>query len=450
MPAKTTQKRTARTQQSVQRKAPKAGDNPVAREKPLHEQFQRIGGGLTPVEVSHILQQADSGQPARLLDLFNESRQKDGHLQGICYTREIAVSKLDLELVIPEKPSRKEKKAEKVCRQILEEFEGWPQLIEHLTGSFTPGHATSQLFWTEREGMLIPVRAGHLPARDFIFERTTGQLRYATRPGDTTGVDLLEQFPGRIIQVRRRITGDVPVREGLVRVLVWGALFRNWTFRDWIALGEVGWKPWRIGKFTKNASKQDKNSLVDLLERIGSQGIGVIPESVELQVEWPKGMAPGTGGSGTHHQLFQTCGFEMSKAVLGQTTTIEPGANGDRASTETRDRVRSDIREADAVAVAAALRAHLFAPAVAANVGADVRVPVPWFATEESVDQLSFAQAVEKLKTAGVRIPAKWVRDEVGMPEPKEGEEILGGSEDDDEDQDDGDQKPDSEGSEDA
>jgi phage gp29-like protein len=115
----------------------------------------------------------------------------------------------------------------------------------------------------------------------------------------------------------------------------------------------------------------------------------------------------------------------MSKATIGTTTTLESGPNGDRASAETRDKVRSDIREADCRAVAGPLRRHLFIPAVAVNLGADVRCPVPWFQTEESEDRKHFAEAVKTLVEAGLDVPAKWVRDEVGMPEPLEGEETL-------------------------
>lgn len=404
-----------------------AGQGRLVREKPLYEQFQRIGGGIGPVEVTSILQMADMGQPARLIDLGNESREKDGHLQSCCGTRDRAVALCDLAFIeAPHDARLKDKKAVELCYRIVDEFENWPLLVEHLTSSWFAGHATAELVWHKtKDGLLLPHKVRTIHQRDFVFAQSDGSLRYARYEGDAVGVDLVAENPGRIIQLQRRIVGDVQVREGLVRILVWAALLRNWTLRDWIALGEIGWKPWRIGVYEKGASQKDIDELVSLLERIGSTGAGAIPETTKLEVEWPKGMAPGTGGSGTHIQLFDTLGREISKAVLGQTTSIESGPNGARAADQIRDEIRLDIRESDAVAVASALRDHLFAPAVALNRPEGSRVPVPWFQTDEAVDQVQFATAIEKLHAARVRIPAKWVRDEIGMPEPLEGDEVL-------------------------
>src|SRR6185503_14998611 len=93
---------------------------PVVGSKPLWDQFQRIGGGLTPVEVSSIVREADAGQPARLVDLFNESREKDGHLQSVCGTRERAVSLCDLSFVIPDNVDSGEKLKDKKSRELCQ------------------------------------------------------------------------------------------------------------------------------------------------------------------------------------------------------------------------------------------------------------------------------------------------------------------------------------------
>jgi phage gp29-like protein len=382
---------------------------------------------------------ADMGQPAQLVDLFNESRQKDGHLQGICYTRDIAVSLCGLDFVELDEDTakRKDKKAIKLCRRIRDEFEDFGKLVEHLTGAYVTGHATAEIKWKKTDdGLLLPYAYESISARDFVFNQKRGQLRYARFQGDIEGIDLLAENPGRIVQIQRRITGDVQVREGLIRCLVWAALFRNWSLKDWIALGEIGWKPWRLATYKKGASQKDIDELMLMLERLGATGVAAIPETTEINIEWPKGMAPGTGGSSTHRELLDTMGREMSKATLGQTTSMEPGPNGSRASDEVRDKVRADIREEDAVSTAACLLRQLFRIAVAVNIGNDVACPVPWFQTDESVDQLAFAQAVKNLADAGVRIPSKWVRDEIGAPEPKDGEEVIGEAEEEPEPED--------------
>src|SRR5688572_21930076 len=108
--------------------SPSKLEQPTAnvRAKPLNEQFQRIGAGLTPDQVSNILREADSGKPARLVELFNESRQKDGHLQGICGTRDGAVALCPLTFIVPEEADAKAKEAVSLCQRVVDEFDNWP------------------------------------------------------------------------------------------------------------------------------------------------------------------------------------------------------------------------------------------------------------------------------------------------------------------------------------
>lgn len=411
---------------------------PVVGSRPLHEQYQRIGGGLTPQQVSWIIAEADAGNPARLIDLANESRQKDGHLQSVAGTRDGAVAQCDLDFVVPERPTikstgpnkrkgKKDQRAVRLCRRVVDDFENWPALVEHLSSSWFPGHATAEIFWKKTsDGLLLPYKAKPIFPRNFVFSQNAGELRYVPTVGSSIEVDLLADNPGRIVQLQRRIVGDVPAREGLLRLLVWSALFRNWTFRDWIALGEVAWKPWRLGKYKAGTHQSDIDKLTQALEDIGANGVGTFPEDADVTIEWPKGNQ--SSSRGTHIELYEAIGREMSKAVLGQTTSVESGPNGDRAATQTRDQIRLDKREQDAVAVAAALKSHLFSWVVRVNLGEDVLVPTPWFQTDEAVDQVQFATMVEKLAPF-MRIPARWVRDETGMPEPKEGDELLSGME---------------------
>jgi len=396
---------------------------PVVQGKPLWEQFSRIGGGITPLDVSNLIRQADAGQPASFVDLTFELRQKDSQFQSACGTRDRAVALVDLEFVEPKDATPAEKEAVETCRRVRDDFENWPTLIEHLTSSYLFGHATAEVSWKKTsDGLVLPYKAQAINARDFIFRQSDGALRYRVGVLDSQGADLLGDNPGRIVQLQRRITGDVAAREGLARVINWAALLRNWDLRDWVAFGEIGWKPWRIGTFKAGAHQKDIDDLVSALERIGSTGIGAFPEATEAKIEWPKGSGSGTS---VHRELFDTLGREIAKCVIGTSTTLDAGPNGDRGGVAARDQVRTDVRESDARAVAAALRYQLFVPVVAVNHGDKVRAPVPWFQTEEAADRKEFSEAVMNLVESGAKIPAKWVSDEVGYPLPIEGEDVL-------------------------
>lgn len=414
---------------------------PIIRPLPLSLQIQRIGGNITPAQVSDILREADVGYMWRLVDLANESRQKDCHLQSVLYTRESAVASLDWAVLPARKPGREKplSKDVRIARFIDDalrqttapaglagDLVGFTDAIAHLNGAVYYGHGVCETMLTRTPAdFIVPVGFSKISPRRFRYSLSTSRLEWWDASGGDAGngVDLMRTYPGRFIQHQPRINGDVPCREGLVRVLMWAALFRNWDIRDWMSLAELAWKPWRTGAYQKGASQEDIENLETILDAMSSSGVAVYPHTTEVKVEWPKN--PPSSGS-THGELAAFMGAEMSKAALGQTLTTEAGSRGARALGEVHDVVRKDIREADAVALAATLRRDLIAPLVRMNFGPTAAIPDFRFLTDDAVDLVSFGQGVKSLTEAGTRIPQAWVRDRAGIPEPREDEECLG------------------------
>ena len=401
---------------------------------PLFQQFNRIGGNLTPGEVSSILRQADSGHIERYIDLLNESRQKDGHLQSILGTREMAVKRLSWKVVVPDDASERERAAADLMNEVWHETAGGeddsvgtPDMLHHLQLAPYYGFSVPETNWMVDSGRMIPEGWWLTPHRRFIFDLRDGKLKHSDFGRQSAGVDLRVEHPGKFIQYQPIINGDVKAREGLGRVLVWAALFRNWDLRDWLTLAEIGWKPWRLGQYKKGANKEDIAALVNALKSITTSGVAVLPETAELEIKWPEGQVVSTqGGKSAHSELFGTLKDEMSKAVLGQTLTSDSGDKGTKALGTVHERVREDIRDGDAWSIAAVLRRDLWTPLVSLNFGDEIRVPAHVPITDEDVDMLAFSDAVEKLRQGGMtQIGQKWVRDQLNIPEPADGDELI-------------------------
>lgn len=417
----------------------------VINQLPLSMQLTRIGGNLTPVQVSSYIRQADVGTMSGLMDLANEARQKDCHLQGILGTREMALAGLEYQVKPFVAPGKKKPKAADV--KIAELVESWltavdgdigvsnsPDplqdfrgLIAHLNGAPYYGYAVSENILAKRDGYIVPVGFSNIAPRRFIFDLESGTLKWCdinAGMGMAQAVNLLAKYPGKFVQYQPRINGDVGCREGLVRPLMWAALFRNWDVRDWMSLAELAWKPWRTGEYVKGADEEDIDILISILENMTSSGVAVYPETAKVHVEWPKN--PVSGDKGTHAQLAEFLAAEMSKCVLGQTLTTEAGSKGARALGEVHDKVRGDIKQSDARGVGAVIRRHLIAPLVRMNFGVNANIPGFEFVTDEAADIQVFSTGVSTLKLAGLKIPTKWVYDRVGMPVPDDDDEILG------------------------
>lgn len=402
-------------------------DQPLVDDQELWRQFRRIGGNLTPQDVSNIILEADTGNICRFVDLANEARQKDGHLHSVLQTRELAVKGLEWDLKAPRDASDEEKKATAEMKAVLEDSENFPDLLHHLTGAGVfHGHSTAETMYRldaiGGKPFLVPFKWRRIHPNRFAFSPKNGQLLFTQ--DNVNGIDLLSEFPGKFVQYQPIVNGDAAAREGLARILVWQALFRNWDLRDWLQYGEVGWKPWRIGTYEKDGVNQkDIEALRRALKNLGTTGSALLPSTVKMDVEWPKGV--GNTITSSHKELFDQMGTEMSKTVLGQTLTTEQGNRGSQALGNVQDRVRGDILVADAVSEAAVITRQVIRPFYALNYSDRLRPARFIFRTEESVDLLMFSKAMNELKKAGLRIPAEWVRSQGGIPNPKEGEEVL-------------------------
>jgi phage gp29-like protein len=397
----------------------------------IWESFSRICGSATPQQVSAIFRQADMGQMVAYCDLLADARTKDGSLQSYLGTRELAVAGTDWELVFPgetkkTKRTRGARQKAFIYEALREPTVEFEKLIAHLTGAIYPGWAVAETVTRkDSRGRIVPRRFILQPARRFGFRNDDSKLVWRDNHTSQQDVDFQADWPGRFLVAQPRITGDAPQREGLGRVTNWASLFRNWTIGDWLKLAEIAWKPWRIGKFKIKSNKDDRLALERALAKLTTSGVASLSENVDLQIAWPGGTA--TSSKPTHSELCDYLGREMAKAILGQTLTSDSGKVGSQALGKVHNEVRHDILEFDARWVASVITRDLIAPLVRANFGASSPIPRFRFITEDSADLESFSKSLVNLGTARMKVPAAWARDQIGMPAPDKGEELVGG-----------------------
>ncbi len=124
------------------------------------------------------------------------------------------------------------------------------------------------------------------------------------------------------------------------------------------------------------------------------------------------------------------CNREMSKAVLGQTlTTDTQGSTGTYAAGKIQAEVRQDILEADKKGCEGTIRLQVLRPLVGFNFGWDKAIPKFALLIQDSPDLKTDSEMVKNLASvpgAAKRIPAVWINEHFGIPEPQEGEETLG------------------------
>ena len=203
-------------------------------------------------------------------------------------------------------------------------------------------------------------------------------------------------------------------RAGVLRVVGWMYLLKNFALKDWAAFNEVFGMPLRLGKYDPAASPADREALLQAVRHLGSDAAGVISKATEIEF-----VEAGSQGSKTnpYQAMADFCNREMSKAVLGQTlTTDTTGSTGSYAAAKIHGEVRRDLVEADAQALATTLREQLLRPLVGFNFGWDR--PLPWFRFkyEEEEDLKTLSEVYRNLAALGVPLNAEHLAERFGVP----------------------------------
>jgi phage gp29-like protein len=116
---------------------------------------------------------------------------------------------------------------------------------------------------------------------------------------------------------------------------------------------------------------------------------------------------------------------QISKLVLGQTMTTDDGAS--LAQSKTHEEVRQDIADSDIQQIIETLNSALAIPYINLNFGEQENYPKIdlYKPDEKNIEQI--ISAVEKLGPQGLKIKADEMRSLLGLANPDEGDETIGG-----------------------
>ena len=353
---------------------------------------------------------------AAQMELFEEMEEKDAHLFSQMQTRKLAVTGLDLERRSPFPPDDEQDKAiaEWIKDRSFLGIENLDDILTDLLDAIGKGVSIMEIIWgVDSDGFNVIEDIRYVHQKKLVWDWETDDMLVCT-----------EQFPNGIhlpknkfVVHRYKAKSGHPSRAGIMRIVSWMYLFKNYTVKDWVSFCEVYGMPLRIGKYDPGASEADKQELLDAIVRIGSDAAGIIPETTMIEFK----EANKTTSADIYEQLARYCDEQISKAILGQTLTSDSGG-GSYAQSKTHNEVRHDLTAADAKALAVTIRRDIIRPLVEYNFGADANVPFIRFNSDEEEDQ---KEAVDMYRTLvcdmGLSCPASHVYKRFSIPEPEEG-----------------------------
>jgi phage gp29-like protein len=381
----------------------------------VHHQYS--SAGLIPQRLAQYMRQADEGDALAYLELAEQIEEKDGHYVGVLGQRKRAVTGLEITVEAASEEPRDQQIAQLV-RDWVERDELRSDLFD-IMDAVGKGYSVCEIIWNnDNPGVWTIERIEWRDPRWFGFDRIDG--RTVMLKGD--GGMLQPLTPWKFIVHQVKAKSGIPIRGGIVRPCAWYWLYKNFSLRDWVIFAEAYGQPLRIGKYGAGSSDEDRRVLLRAVANLGSDAGAIVPDS--MSIEFIKDMNQ-TGSVDLFERLSKYCDEQISKAVLGQTTTSDSLSGGGLAGNQSHNDVRGDIADDDAASLASTLNRQLVKPLVDINFGQQKKYPRIRMRRPESVDLYPTIAALQAFVGMGGKVSSKRAADMLSLPVAAENEEVL-------------------------
>lgn len=380
-----------------------------------HTSNQQVNG-MTPVKLASILRAADNGDPEAFFELAEQIEELDPHYVAQLATRKRSVAQLPITVRAASDSADHQKHAEFV-RQWVEGGVLRSNLFDMLDAI---GKAISfmEVDWQVRHGHLCPVKLEWRTQRWFTFDRLDGDTPLLRDVGGDQPLT-----PHKFVVHRSKVKSGLTIRSGIARIAVWYWMFKSFTVKDWAIFCQNYGQPIRIGKYGRGATEAEKDVLWRAVSGIAGDCAAIMPR--EMLVEFHE-VGSKSSSTDMYERRSDWHNREVSKLVLGQTTTTDAVSGGHAVAKEHR-LVQEDIERSDALDASDSLNGQLVPNMVAFNYGPQDHYPIIAIGRPDEVPIEIFSSAFEKLAPHGLTAEAGWLRDRLGIPAPKDGAEIIGG-----------------------
>jgi phage gp29-like protein len=386
---------------------------------------------LRPWTIVEILEEADAGDPYRLIELEEEMVEKDGKIEAILGARTKSIQGLDWEVAPPKLTAANQDADEKAneiagfCEEALRGVE-FVELVGDLMDAVGKPFAVDWITWgTDSGGRIVPQLFSRIPTKHIRWAFKSDEVRVfdPMKPNMNSTGDWGEPLPPystvRAIDMTRR---DHPTRAGVLRTLVWPYFFKVTVVKDMVAYGERFGLPPRVLKIDEadfdNTERYTKfrSAMKDFAQDLSA----VVSKNTELDVK-VVATRDGVEVFGAQIDYFDKW---MAWKVLGHELTSQssPG-QGQLGITAAMD-VRQDIREADCRWLSGIIKRDIFTPMVGWNFGWDAvaqhLVPSLWFDVELPRDMNAESTVTDRILRLFPSLTAsrQQIREDYGIAAP--------------------------------
>lgn len=373
-----------------------------------------VATGLNPERLAALFRDAEEGELDAYLTLAEEMEERDLHYRAVIGQRRSVIATLTMSVEAVDETDEQVEIAAAVDELLREPMA--TDLVFDAMDAVGKGYAIVEILWETSRARWRP--RGYLwrdPRYFRVDEKTmrTFRLHDGTREGR-------ELEPYKFVIHTPKLKSGLPIRSGLARLAGIAYVFKAYTVRDCQRFLEAYGIPPRLGRYPVNTKSADRTKLLRAARLLGTDAAAIIPENLNIELlDGPKGAS-----SESFLNVASWWDRQLSKAVLGQTSSSEGGA-GDYKASSAHQGVRMDIASHDARSVAASVTRDLVRAFVDLNWGPQERYPRVTLPVPHHEDLTKFAAAVTPFIDRGLEVSAQAILDRLGIPPAKEGDVLL-------------------------
>ena len=335
----------------------------------------------------------------------------DAHVWACVQSRKAGVLSLNWEIDRGKAKSNQAKVIENVFNSL-----DMHSIISQILDASLFGFQPMEVIWKNIRAQIIPVDIKAKPVEWFVFD-DENRLKLRTK----------ENWLGELLPDKKFLlpqnnpSYQNPYGERILSRVFWPVTFKKGGLKFWVIFTEKYGMPFLVGKHPRGASKEDTDSLADMLEDMIQDAIAVIPDDSSVEIQ----DGAKTASSDIYDKLVDKMNSETSKAILGQTLTTELGAKGSFAASKIHMEVREEIVDTDKKMVERSFNQLIrwiyelnFSCEAGVSSANSFRSNIPVFSLweEEDVD-LNLAQRDKTLSDSGVKFSKSYYMKAYGFEE---------------------------------
>ena len=394
-----------------------------------------IPASISPSRINAIRVAAEAGDLGELFELYEKMISTDARIGGIIGSLRAMVSGLALKTSRSKTVSAGEIALAEDYRAVVEEA-----LLQMDTHSFVSDAADAYLMGTKAFQMkwtiedyprgkklaliadVDPIPGQSLKMEMQMEHEKWGELKVMElhKPFGTffSDIDTRQAF----VITDGHAKGRHDVIGALRRVLGWW-ITKMYAQLWWVEYVESYGQPIRLGFYSPEAKARERSELKNFLQNIGRSKWGLFPQGADLKLM----ETTQTGNVTTFSDLIDMANNEIAIALIGQTGMTQDSAQGSRAKLQVQNTVRVEILMHIAQIVRKGFDG-LTDAILRCNYG-DTYVkrlrPKTMPVVKKAGSDKEKMEVFTVLSEAGVPIGVDEIHDQVGIPQPKEGELVV-------------------------